>query len=55
MPFAVKNEVKIIMFQYKVIHNVLPTRATLNRDAALQKAPYVTYATQKNKRCITCQ
>ena len=27
MPFVVTNEVKIIMFQYKVIHNVLPTRA----------------------------
>ena len=32
MPFAVTNDVKIIMFQYKVIHNVLPTRATLYRD-----------------------
>ena len=32
MPFAVTNEVKIIMFQYKVIHNVIPTRATLYRD-----------------------
>ena len=32
MSFKVTNEVKIIMFQYKVIHNVLPTRATLNRD-----------------------
>ena len=32
MPFTVTNEVKIIMFQYKVIHNVLPTRATLHRD-----------------------
>ena len=32
MPFAVTNEVKVIMFQYKVIHNVLPTRATLYRD-----------------------
>ena len=29
MPFAVTNEDKIIMFQYKVIHNVIPTRATL--------------------------
>ena len=29
MPFAVTNEVKIVMFQYKVIHNVLPTCATL--------------------------
>ena len=32
MPFKVTNEVKIIMFHYKVIHNVLPTRATLYRD-----------------------
>ena len=32
MPFAVTNEVKIMMFQYKVIHNVIPTRATLYRD-----------------------
>ena len=32
MPFKVTNEVKIIIFQYKVIHNVLPTRATLYRD-----------------------
>ena len=31
MPFKVTNEVKI-MFQYKVTHNVLPTRATLYRD-----------------------
>ena len=32
MPFAVTNEVNRIMFQYKVIHNVIPTRATLSRD-----------------------
>jgi len=32
MPFVVTNEVKIIMFPYKVIHNVLPARATLYRD-----------------------
>ena len=31
-------EVKIIMFQYKVIHNVVPTRATLYRDGLLEKA-----------------
>ena len=33
MPLKVTNEVKIIMFQYKVIHNVLPTRATVYRDS----------------------
>ena len=32
MPFAVTNEVKLIMFLYKVIRNVLPTRGTLYRD-----------------------
>jgi len=36
MPFAITNEVKIIMFQYKVIHNVLPTRVTLYRDGILE-------------------
>ena len=36
MPFSVTNEVKIIMFQFKVIHNVLPTRATLYRDGILE-------------------
>ena len=45
MPFAVTNEVKIIMFQYKVIHNVIPTRATFYRDGLSQKTPYATYAT----------
>ena len=38
MPFAVTKEVKITMFQYKVIHNVLPTRTTLYRDGLSQNA-----------------
>ena len=38
MLFAITKEVKIIMFQYKVIHNVLPTRATLYRDGLLENA-----------------
>ena len=38
MPFAVTNEVKIIMFQYKVIHNMLPTCATLYRDDILESS-----------------
>ena len=54
MPFTITAEVKIIMFQYdEVIHNGLPTRATLYRDAISEKNPYATRATQKNKRCIT--
>ena len=32
MPFTVTAEVKVIMFQYKIIHKVLPTCATLYRD-----------------------
>ena len=32
LPFTITKEVKIIMFQYKVIHNILPTRSTLYRD-----------------------
>ena len=36
MPFKITNEVKIIMFQYKMLHNLLPTRATLYRDSILK-------------------
>ena len=36
LPFTVTNEVKIIMFQYKVIHSVLPTRVTLYRDGLVE-------------------
>ena len=32
LPYTITKEVKIIMFQYKVIHNILPTRSTLYRD-----------------------
>ena len=38
LPFIITNEVKTIMFQYKVIHNVLPTRATRFRDGLLDSA-----------------
>ena len=38
LPFIITNEVKAIMFQYKVIHNVLPTRATLFRDGFADNA-----------------
>ena len=40
MPFAVTNEVKVILFQYKVIHNVLPARATLYRDG-ISESPHI--------------
>jgi len=30
--YLMPNQAKIIIFQYKVIHNVLPTHATLYRD-----------------------
>ena len=52
MPFAVTNEVKVIMFQYKVIHNVLPTRATLYRDG-ISESPICNLNKKKNKHCIT--
>ena len=47
MPFKVTNEVKIIMFQYKVIHNVLPTRATLYRDGISESPLYNLYNTEE--------
>ena len=40
MPFTVTAEVETIMSQYKVIHNVLPTRATLCRDSISEKPEY---------------
>ena len=40
MPFTVTAEVKMIMSQYKVIHNVLPTSATLCRDGKPEKPVY---------------
>jgi len=39
MTFAITNEAKI-MFQYKVIYNVLPTRVTLYRDGILESPIY---------------
>lgn len=32
LPFTITKEVKIIMFQYKIIHNILPTQMSLHRD-----------------------
>ena len=29
LPFLIKNDIKITMFQYKVIHNILPTKVSL--------------------------
>ena len=40
MPFTVTAEVKMIMSQYKVIHNVLLTCATLCRDGIFEKPVY---------------
>lgn len=38
MTFTVTKEVKIITFQYKVIHNVLPTCTTLYRNGLIEDA-----------------
>ena len=32
LPFIITKEIKIIMFQYKIIHNILPTQMSLYRD-----------------------
>ena len=32
LPFTITKEIKIIMFQYKIIHNILPTQMSLYRD-----------------------
>ena len=45
MSFTVTGEVKM-MFQYKVIQNVLPTRATLYRSGIFEKPIYA-----KNPLC----
>ena len=29
LPFQIKNDIKISMFQYKIIHNILPTKVSL--------------------------
>ena len=32
LPFTITKEVKVIMFQYKIIRNILPTQISLYRD-----------------------
>ena len=32
LPFKITKEVKLVMFQYEIIHNILPTQFTLHRD-----------------------
>ena len=32
LPFTITKEVKVIMFQYKIIHNILSTQISLYRD-----------------------
>ena len=29
LPFQIKNDIKVSMFQYKLIHNILPTKVSL--------------------------
>ena len=31
LPFQIKNDIKTTMFQYKIIHNILPTKVSLFR------------------------
>ena len=32
LPFKITKEVKLVMFQYKIIHNILPAQFSLHRD-----------------------
>ena len=32
LPFKITKEVKLVVFQYKIIHNILPTQFSLHRD-----------------------
>ena len=32
LPFKITKEVKLVMFQYKIIHNILPTQVSLHHD-----------------------
>ena len=52
VPFGVTNEVKVIMVQYKVIHDFQPVLHFI--EMAFQKAPYATYATLKSNCYSTC-
>ena len=38
LPFVVLKEINLKMFQYEVVHNVLPTRSTLLRDGIVDNA-----------------
>ena len=29
LPFQIKNDIKLTMLQYKIIHNILPTKVSL--------------------------
>ena len=44
LPFKITKEVKIIMFQFKIIHNILPTQMSLYRDGF-----------SENDRCPLCK
>ena len=37
IPFKVTKDIRLAIFQFKIIHHILPTNATLFRDALVQK------------------
>ena len=52
LPFRILKEAKLIIFQYKIIHNILPTQASLFRSNLAEND--VCPATLKDRRCLTC-
>ena len=37
IPFKVTKDIRLAIFQFKIIHHILPTNATLFRDSLVQK------------------
>ena len=54
LPFQILKEAKLIMFQYKIIHNILPTQASLFRSNLAENDVCPLLATLKESRCLTC-
>ena len=53
LPFTITKEVKVIMFQYKITHNILPTQISLYRDS-FSDSDVCPFATTSSKLLATC-
>ena len=38
LPFKITKEVKVVMFEYKITHNILPTQFSLHRDGIAERS-----------------